>query len=282
MKLLRYGPVGSEKPGLLDSNGTIRSLSGVIDDISGKVLSPTGLAMLRTLDTNALPAVTGDPRLGPCVGGVGKIMAVGLNYADHAKESGLEAPAEPILFSKAVTSLSGPNDNVVQPIGSTKLDWEVELTIVIGTRAKNVSEADALNYVAGFCVMNDVSERGFQIDGTGQWLKGKSADTFAPTGPWLVTKDEVANPGNLEMFLDVNGTRRQTGSTNTMIFNVAHIVHFISQFMSLEPGDIIPTGTPPGVGMGFKPPVYLSPGDEMHLGIQGLGEQRQKVVAPGQ
>jgi 2-keto-4-pentenoate hydratase/2-oxohepta-3-ene-1,7-dioic acid hydratase in catechol pathway len=266
----------------LDSNGTIRDLSGVIDDISGKVLSPTGLAMLRTLDTKALPEVTDNPRLGPCVGGVGKIMAVGLNYADHAKESGLEIPAEPILFSKAVTSLSGPNDDVVQPIGSTKLDWEVELAIVIGTRAKNVSEADALNYVAGFCIMNDVSERAFQIDGTGQWLKGKSADTFAPTGPWLVTKDEVPNPGNLEMFLDVNGTRRQTGSTNTMIFNVAHIVHFISQFMTLAPGDIIPTGTPPGVGMGFKPPVYLSPGDEMHLGIQGLGEQRQKVVAPDQ
>ena len=282
MKLLRYGLAGSEKPGLLDSAGTIRDLSGVIDDISGKVLSPAGLAMLKSLDTDALPAVSASMRLGPCVGGVGKIMAVGLNYADHAKEAGLEAPAEPILFSKAVTALSGPNDDVVQPIGSTKLDWEVELSIVIGTRAKNVSEADALNYVAGFCVMNDVSERAFQIDGTGQWLKGKSADTFAPTGPWLVTKDEVPDPGNLEMFLDVNGTRRQSGSTNTMIFNVAHIVHFISQFMTLEPGDIIPTGTPPGVGMGFNPPIYLSPGDEMHLGIQGLGEQRQRVVAADQ
>ncbi|MGE0205108.1 MAG: fumarylacetoacetate hydrolase family protein [Hyphomicrobiaceae bacterium] len=279
MKLLRHGPVGQERPGLLDKDGNIRDLSGVIDDIAGKVLSPQGLAMLAALDPKSLPMVSKDARLGPCVGGVGKIIAVGLNYADHAKEAGLEPPREPVLFAKAVTSLCGPNDDVIQPKGSTKLDWEVELTIVIGSRARYVSEADAMSHVAGFCVMNDVSERAFQIESTGQWIKGKSHDTFAPLGPWLVTQDEIADAGKLDMFLEVNGTMRQKGSTATMIFGVAHLVSYISQFMTLEPGDVIPTGTPPGVGLGHKPPLFLKPGDTMRLGIHGLGEQRQRVVA---
>ncbi|MGD9829046.1 MAG: fumarylacetoacetate hydrolase family protein [Hyphomicrobiaceae bacterium] len=279
MKLLRHGPVGQERPGLLDKDGNIRDLSGVIDDIAGKVLSPQGLAMLAALDPKSLPMVSKDARLGPCVGGVGKIIAVGLNYADHAKEAGLEPPREPVLFAKAVTSLCGPNDDVIQPKGSTKLDWEVELTIVIGSRARYVSEADAMSHVAGFCVMNDVSERAFQIESTGQWIKGKSHDTFAPLGPWLVTRDEIADAGKLDMFLEVNGTMRQKGSTATMIFGVAHLVSYISQFMTLEPGDVIPTGTPPGVGLGHKPPLFLKPGDTMRLGIHGLGEQRQRVVA---
>ncbi|MCB1549403.1 MAG: fumarylacetoacetate hydrolase family protein [Hyphomicrobiaceae bacterium] len=278
MKLLRHGPVGQERPGLLDKDGNIRDLSGVIDDIAGKVLSPQGLAMLAALDPKSLPMVSKDARLGPCVGGVGKIIAVGLNYADHAKEAGLEPPREPVLFAKAVTSLCGPNDDVIQPKGSTKLDWEVELTIVIGSRARYVSEADAMSHVAGFCVMNDVSERAFQIESTGQWIKGKSHDTFAPLGPWLVTRDEIADAGKLDMFLEVNGTMRQKGSTATMIFGVAHLVSYISQFMTLEPGDVIPTGTPPGVGLGHKPPLFLKPGDTMRLGIHGLGEQRQRVV----
>lgn len=279
MKLLRHGPVGQERPGLLDKDGNIRDLSGVIDDIAGKVLSPQGLAMLAALDPKSLPMVSKDARLGPCVGGVGKIIAVGLNYADHAKEAGLEPPREPVLFAKAVTSLCGPNDDVIQPKGSTKLDWEVELTIVIGSRARYVSEADAMSHVAGFCVMNDVSERAFQIESTGQWIKGKSHDTFAPLGPWLVTRDEIADAGKLDMFLEVNGTMRQKGSTATMIFGVAHLVSYISRFMTLEPGDVIPTGTPPGVGLGHKPPLFLKPGDTMRLGIHGLGEQRQRVVA---
>ncbi|MEZ5909678.1 MAG: fumarylacetoacetate hydrolase family protein [Hyphomicrobiaceae bacterium] len=278
MKLLRHGPVGQERPGLLDKDGNIRDLSGVIDDIAGKVLSPQGLAMLAALDPKSLPMVSKDARLGPCVGGVGKIIAVGLNYADHAKEAGLEPPREPVLFAKAVTSLCGPNDDVIQPKGSTKLDWEVELTIVIGSRARYVSEADAMSHVAGFCVMNDVSERAFQIESTGQWIKGKSHDTFAPLGPWLVTRDEIADAGKLDMFLEVNGTMRQKGSTATMIFGVAHLVSYISRFMTLEPGDVIPTGTPPGVGLGHKPPLFLKPGDTMRLGIHGLGEQRQRVV----
>lgn len=278
MKLLRHGPKGAEKPGMLDAQGKMRDLSGVIDDIAGKVLSPQGLAMLRSLDAAKLPEVPAGTRLGPCVGKIGQVIAVGLNYADHAKETGAEIPREPILFNKSVGAVCGPNDDVVQPKGSTKLDWEVELTIVIGSRTQYVDEKNALDHVAGFCIMNDVSERAFQIESTGQWMKGKSHDTFAPLGPWLVTKDEIADPGKLDMFLDVNGVRRQKGSTRTMIFGVAHLVSYISRFLTLHPGDVIPTGTPPGVGLGFKPPVFLKPGDVMHLGIQGLGEQKQKVV----
>jgi 2-keto-4-pentenoate hydratase/2-oxohepta-3-ene-1,7-dioic acid hydratase in catechol pathway len=278
MKLLRHGPKGAEKPGMLDSQGKMRDLSGVIDDIAGKVLSPQGLGMLRSLDATKLPEVAAGTRLGPCVGRIGQVIAVGLNYADHAKETGAEPPREPVLFNKSVGAVCGPNDDVVQPKGSTKLDWEVELTIVIGSRAQYVEERNALDHVAGYCIMNDVSERAFQIESTGQWMKGKSHDTFAPLGPWLVTKDEVADPGKLDMFLDVNGVRRQKGSTRTMIFGVAHLVSYISRFLTLHPGDVIPTGTPPGVGLGFKPPIFLKPGDVMHLGIQGLGEQRQRIV----
>jgi 2-keto-4-pentenoate hydratase/2-oxohepta-3-ene-1,7-dioic acid hydratase in catechol pathway len=278
MKLLRYGKAGAEKPGILDAQGKIRDLSGVIDDIAGKVLSPQGLNMLRALDPTTLPVVPAGTRLGPCVGRIGQVIAVGLNYADHAKETGAEPPREPVLFNKSVGAICGPNDDVIQPKGSTKLDWEVELTIVIGTRSQYVEERNALDHVAGFCIMNDVSERAFQIESTGQWMKGKSHDTFAPLGPWLVTKDEIADPGKLDMFLDVNGVRRQKGSTRTMIFGVAHLVSYISRFLTLHPGDVIPTGTPPGVGLGHKPPIFLKSGDVMHLGIQGLGEQKQKVV----
>ena len=278
MKLLRHGAKGAEKPGMLDAQGKIRDLSGVIDDIAGKVLSPQGLAMLKTLDPAALPEVPAGTRLGPCVGRIGQVIAVGLNSADHAKETGAEPPREPVLFNKSVGAVCGPNDDVIQPKGSTKLDWEVELTIVIGSRTQYVDEKRALDHVAGFCIMNDVSERAFQIESTGQWMKGKSHDTFAPLGPWLVTRDEIADPGKLDMFLDVNGVRRQKGSTRTMIFGVAHLVSYISRFLTLHPGDVIPTGTPPGVGLGLKPPQFLKPGDTMHLGIQGLGEQRQKVV----
>ena len=279
MKLLRYGPAGHEKPGMLDASGAIRNLSGVIDDVSGKVLSPQGLAMLRGLDPKTLPVVSGNPRIGPCVGHVPNIVAVGLNYADHAAETGNPIPKEPILFNKHTGCLCGPNDDVMIPIGSKKLDWECELAFVIGQRCRNVSEADAHKYVAGYAIMNDVSERFFQIEGTGQWTKGKSADTFGPLGPWLVTTDEIKDPQNLTMFLDVNGTRRQTGSTKTMIFTVAQVISYASKIMTLMPGDVIPTGTPPGVGAGIKPsPVFLKEGDVMHLGIQGLGEQKQKVV----
>ena len=280
MKLLRYGPAGHEKPGMLDAAGVIRDLSGVIDDISGKVLSPQGLAMLRALDPKSLPAVTGNPRLGPCVGHVPNMVAVGLNYADHAAETGAAIPKEPILFNKHTSSLCGPNDDTMIPLGSKKLDWECELAFVIGTRCRNVSEADALKYVAGYAVMNDVSERYFQQEGTGQWTKGKSCDTFGPLGPWLVTTDEVPNPQNLEMFCNVNGVSRQKGSTKTMIFSVAQIISYVSKLMTLQVGDVIPTGTPPGVGLGIKPtPIFLKEGDTVHLGIQGLGEQKQKVVA---
>ncbi|KAB2846637.1 MAG: fumarylacetoacetate hydrolase family protein, partial [Hyphomicrobiaceae bacterium] len=239
---------------------------------------PQGLNMLRALDPTKLPEVPAGTRLGPCVGRIGQVIAVGLNYVDHAKETGAEPPREPVLFNKSVGAVCGPNDDVIQPKGSTKLDWEVELTIVIGSRAQYVEERNALDHVAGFCIMNDVSERAFQIESTGQWMKGKSHDTFAPLGPWLVTKDEIADPGKLDMFLDVNGVRRQKGSTRTMIFGVAHLVSYISRFLTLHPGDVIPTGTPPGVGLGCKPPIFLKPGDVMHLGIQGLGEQKQKVV----
>ncbi|HLZ67312.1 MAG TPA: fumarylacetoacetate hydrolase family protein [Aliidongia sp.] len=279
MKLLRYGPVGQEKPGILDREGKLRDLTGIVDDIAGETLSPAGLAKLKALDPASLPLVSGNPRLGPCVGRVGKFIAVGLNYSDHAAETGAKVPDEPILFMKATSSIVGPNDTVIIPRNSRKTDWEVELAIVIGTKANYVDEADALKHVAGYCVVNDVSEREFQAERGGQWTKGKSADTFGPMGPWLVTPDEIADVQALDMFLDVSGTRRQTGTTKTMIFGVRFLVHYISQFMTLHPGDVITTGTPPGVGLGMKPPLFLKPGDEMHLGIQGLGEQRQKVVA---
>ena len=279
MKLVRYGPRNQEKPALLDRDGVLRCLAEVVDDIAGESLSPASLGKLAALDPARLPAVGGSPRIGPCVGSVGKLMCVGLNYADHAAESGLPVPPEPILFSKATSAISGPYDDVIVPRGSEKTDWEVELGIVIGTEARYVSEADAMDHVAGYCIVNDVSERDFQIERSGQWVKGKSADTFAPIGPWLVTRDEVPDPQDLAMWLEVDGDRMQDGSTRTMVFGVRHLVHYISQFMSLQPGDIIPTGTPPGVGMGLKPPRYLEPGQEMRLAVEGLGTQCQKVVA---
>ncbi len=279
MKLVRYGARNQEYPGLLDRDGVLRSLSGIVDDIAGDALSPASLANLAVLDPAKLPPVEGSPRIGPCVGSVGKLICVGLNYADHAAESGLPVPAEPILFSKATSAICGPDDDVILPKGSEKTDWEVELGIVIGTEARYASEAEAMDHVAGYCIVNDVSERAFQNERSGQWVKGKSADTFAPIGPWLVTKDEVPDPQNLAMWLEVDGNRCQNGSTQTMIFGVRHLVHYISQFMSLQPGDIIPTGTPPGVGMGLKPPRYLKPGQVMRLSVEGLGEQQQNVIA---
>ena len=279
MKLVRYGARNQEFPGLLDRDGVLRSLSGIVDDIAGDALSPASLANLAVLDPAKLPPVEGSPRIGPCVGSVGKLICVGLNYADHAAESGLPVPAEPILFSKATSAICGPDDDVILPKGSEKTDWEVELGIVIGTEARYASEAEAMDHVAGYCIVNDVSERAFQNERSGQWVKGKSADTFAPIGPWLVTKDEVPDPQNLAMWLEVDGNRCQNGSTQTMIFGVRHLVHYISQFMSLQPGDIIPTGTPPGVGMGLKPPRYLKPGQVMRLSVEGLGEQQQTVIA---
>ncbi len=279
MKLLRYGPFGQEKPGLLDDHGMIRDLSGHVADIAGDTLSDAVLNVIGALDVASLPVVTDAPRIGPCVGGVGKFICIGLNYADHAAESGMELPEEPVVFFKATSSIIGPNDVVDIPRNSVKTDWEVELGVVIGKPAKYVSEADALDHVAGFCVINDLSERDFQLHRSGQWVKGKSADTFGPIGPWLVTRDEVPNPQNLSMYLDVNGRRYQDGSTKTMHFNVAMIISHLSQFMSLQPGDVISTGTPPGVGMGQKPETYLKPGDKMELGIEGLGIQRQTVKA---
>ncbi|HEY9547946.1 MAG TPA: fumarylacetoacetate hydrolase family protein [Kiloniellaceae bacterium] len=278
MKLLRYGGVGQEKPGAIDRKGTLRDLSGHIADISGAMLLPDSLEQLKKLDLESLPAVEGSPRLGPCAGGVGKFIAIGLNYADHAAEAGVEVPKEPVIFMKATSCICGPNDTVVIPRGSQKCDWEVELACVIGKPGKYIDEADALQHVAGYCIVNDVSERGFQLEGTGQWVKGKSADTFGPVGPWLVTPDEVPDPQNLLLWLEVNGQRFQDGSTRTMVFGVAHLISYVSRFMSLQSGDIITTGTPPGVGMGQKPPSYLKPGDTMTLGIAGLGEQRQHVV----
>lgn len=279
MKLVRYGAIGAEKPGLIDAEGKIRDLSDVVGDIAGATLSDAGLDLIRSVDPATLPEVDGDVRLGPCVGGVGKIVAIGLNYSDHAAESGMAVPPEPIMFMKATSCISGPNDPVIIPRGSEKTDWEVELAIVIGSRAKYVSEGDAMNHVAGFCVMNDVSERAFQIERQGQWVKGKSADTFGPLGPWLVTRDEIDDPQALAMDLSVNGQIRQKGTTATMVYGVAHLVSYVSQFMTLHPGDLIPTGTPPGVGMGMKPPSYLKPGDVIELGIEGLGRQRQVCVA---
>ncbi|MDE2447374.1 MAG: fumarylacetoacetate hydrolase family protein [Gammaproteobacteria bacterium] len=278
MKLLRYGPPGQEKPGMLDFEGRIRDLSGKIKDIAGDALSPASLAKLAALDAAKLPLVRGNPRIGPCVGGVSKLVCVGLNYSDHAAETGAKIPSEPILFQKATSCIIGPNDEVMLPRGSKKTDWEVELGVVIGTTARYVPIEKSLDYVAGYCVFNDVSEREYQIERGGQWTKGKSADTFGPMGPWFVTKEEVPDPQNLEMFLDVSGVRRQTGNTRTMIFGVQHLVSYISQFMTLLPGDVIPTGTPPGVGLGMKPPQFLKAGDVMHLGITGLGEQHQRVV----
>lgn len=278
MKLLRYGPAGQEKPGMLAADGTLRDLSGTVADIAGDVISPEGLERLRAIDPQSLPVVEGEPRLGPCVAGLQKIVCVGLNYSDHAAETGAEPPEEPIIFAKALNALCGPNDDVEMPRGSTALDWEVELAVIIGKKTKYVSEAEAMDHVAGFAIMNDVSERNFQTKRSGQWTKGKSHDTFGPLGPWLVTRDEVADPHNLDMWLDVNGERRQTGNSNTLIFNVPHVIAYLSQFMTLMPGDVISTGTPPGVGMGMKPPQYLKPGDVMTLSITGLGEQRQTVV----
>jgi 2-keto-4-pentenoate hydratase/2-oxohepta-3-ene-1,7-dioic acid hydratase in catechol pathway len=280
MKLLRYGPLGQEKPAILDSAGAIRDLSGVIDDINPSTVDDATLAKLAALDLSKLPAVSGKPRLGACVGNIGKMVCIGLNYSDHAAETGATPPPEPIIFMKSNSAIVGPNDDVRIPRTSVKTDWEIELGFVIGKTAKYVSEANALDHIAGYCIVNDVSERAFQAERSGQWTKGKSCDTFGPTGPWLVTRDEVPNPQNLKMTLDVNGKRYQDGSTKTMIFGVAHIVHYLSQFFTLHPGDVISTGTPPGVGLGVKPnPVFLKVGDEMHLAIDGLGEQHQKCVA---
>jgi 2-keto-4-pentenoate hydratase/2-oxohepta-3-ene-1,7-dioic acid hydratase in catechol pathway len=278
MKLLRYGPVGAEKPGLLDTAGLLRDLSAHVDDISGAMLDDATLDRLRALDPNDLPIVEGEQRIGACVGNIGKFLCIGLNYSDHAAETGAEIPKHPILFFKANSAIVGAYDDVMMPRGSEKTDWEVELGVVIGTTAKYVSKEDALNHVAGYCIVNDVSERHFQANLTGQWTKGKSCDTFGPTGPWLVTRDEVPDPQNLDMSLDVNGKRMQTGNTKTMIFTVAEIIEHLSQLMTLHPGDVITTGTPPGVGLGIKPePVFLKVGDMMDLKIDGLGHQQQKV-----
>lgn len=279
MKLLRYGPRGAEKPGILDGEGRIRDLSGIVGDIAGEVL--VHLDRLAALDPETLPLVEGDPRLGPCVGGTGKFMCIGLNYADHAAESGLKVPPEPVLFLKANSAICGPDDPIVIPRGSVKTDWEVELGVVIGKPAKYVTEAEAMAHVAGYCVVNDVSERSFQAERSGQWTKGKSCDNFGQTGPWLVTRDEVPDPQALEMWLTVEGETMQQGSTRTMVYGVAFLVSYLSQFFTLHPGDIISTGTPPGVGMGKKPPRYLRPGEVVELGIEGLGRQRQLCVAEG-
>jgi len=279
MKLVRYGDPGQERPALLDAENRLRDLSGQIADLAGDALLPESLERLAGLDPSGLPLVSGTPRIGPCVGAVGKFLCIGLNYSDHAAESGAKVPAEPIMFMKATSSIIGPNDDVAIPRGSEKTDWEVELGVVIGKPARYVSEERALEHVAGYCVVNDLSERAFQLEGTGQWVKGKSADTFGPIGPWLVTRDEVPDWSALELWLEVDGHRYQNGRTKTMIFGVPFLISYVSRFMSLRPGDVISTGTPPGVGMGQKPPKYLRPGNEMRLGIPGLGEQRQRVVA---
>jgi len=278
MKLLRYGPKGQEKPGLLDTDGVLRDLSGEIDDVAGGALSDNVLQRLREIDPASLPVVEGTPRIGACVGQVGKFICIGLNYDDHAAESNMAIPDEPIVFFKATSAISGPNDPIEIPRGASKTDWELELAVVIGKEAKYVAVEDALTHVAGYCIANDVSERDFQLRRSGQWVKGKSADTFGPIGPWLVTRDEIADPQALGMKLDVNGIRFQDGSTRTMHFTVAEVISHLSQFMSLQPGDVISTGTPPGVGMGQKPEVYLKAGDRMVLAIEGLGEQRYEVI----
>ncbi len=279
MKLLRYGPTGNEQPGLLDSAGNVRSLARIVDDIGGDVLSKTSLAKIRAIDPEQLPLVEKGGRLGPCVMGTGKIMCIGQNYADHVAETGGKIPVEPVLFMKATSAITGPNDEIIIPRGSEKTDWEVELAIVIGEAAKHVSEAEALDHVAGYCVMNDISERSFQKERAGQWTKGKSCDTFAPLGPWLVTCDEVADPQNLRLWQDVDRHRYQDSSTKEMIFGVPKLISYLSEFMTLHPGDIISTGTPPGVGLGQKPPVFLHTGQTLRLGIEGLGEQEHRAVA---
>jgi len=279
MKLLRFGEVGNEKPGILDNEGNIRSLERVIYDLSGDALTSSGLEKLKTVDPFKLPLVEGNPRIAACVGNVGKFLCIGLNYSDHAEESGMEVPAEPVLFMKATSAVCGPFDDVLIPPGSEKTDWEVELGIVIGDRAKHVSEENALNHVAGYCVINDLSERAYQLERCGQWVKGKSYDTFAPMGPWLVTQDEVPDPGNLSLWLEVDGHRYQNGTTQKMVFGVAKLVSYLSAFMTLNPGDVISTGTPPGVGLGQKPPTYLKPGQTMRLSVEGLGEQQQTTKA---
>ncbi|MDW4497410.1 fumarylacetoacetate hydrolase family protein [Sulfitobacter sp. D35] len=279
MKLLRHGDRGAEKPGMMAEDGTIRDLSGIVDDIAGEVLLDAGLEKLRGIDPQSLPMVDPSSRLGACVGGTGKFICIGLNYADHAAESGMDVPPEPVIFMKASSAICGPNDPIVIPRGSTKTDWEVELAVVIGKTAKYVSEDEALDHVAGYALTNDVSEREFQLERAGTWTKGKSCDNFGQIGPWLVTRDAVADPQNLKMWLKVNGETKQDGSTNTMVYGVRHLVSYLSQFMSLHPGDVISTGTPPGVGLGFKPPQFLKAGDVVELGIEGLGEQRQDVIA---
>jgi 2,4-diketo-3-deoxy-L-fuconate hydrolase len=278
MKLMRYGPAGQERPGLIDREGAARSLARHVDDIAGAVLGRDGLARLAAVDPLGLPKVDPSERIGPCVGAVGKFICIGLNYADHAAETGAEPPKEPVVFMKATSAIVGPNDDVIRPRNSTKLDWEVELGVVIGETARYVDEADAEACIAGYCVVHDVSERAFQLERGGTWDKGKGCDSFGPIGPWLVTRDEVGDPGALGLWLEVNGRRFQNGTTATMIFKPAFLVAYVSQFMSLQPGDVISTGTPPGVGMGQKPPVYLQPGDVVELGVDGLGVQRQRVV----
>jgi 2-keto-4-pentenoate hydratase/2-oxohepta-3-ene-1,7-dioic acid hydratase in catechol pathway len=279
MKLLRYGPTGQEKPGILDRSGQIRDLSGVVRDIDGAALAPASLMRLRGIDPATLPVVSGTPRLGPCVGNVPKIVAIGLNYRLHAQEAGMPIPTEPIFFMKATSSICGPNDDVIIPKGSQKTDYEVELGIVIGTTARYVDIKDARNHIAGYCVVNDVSEREYQMERGGQWTKGKSCDTFCPLGPWLVTADEVGDAGKLQVSTDVNGERRQNSNTADLIFGIEHIVSYVSQFMTLSPGDVIPTGTPSGVAMGFKPPRFLKPGDTMRVAVEGLGEQNSLLIA---
>ena len=279
MKLLRYGQIGSEKPGLLDENGVIRDLSEHVNDISAETLLPENIEKLKIIDYKTLPEVSSEVRLGPCVGQIGNFICIGLNYSDHAKESGMEVPSEPVIFSKITSSICGPNDDVIIPRNAVKTDWEVELGVVIGKTAKYVDEASALEHIAGYCVINDLSEREFQLERSGQWIKGKSCDTFGPIGPWLVTPDEVGDPQNLDLWLDVDGKRYQDGSTRTMIFGVAYLIHYLSQYFTLQPGDVISTGTPPGVGLGQKPnPIYLHSGQKMHLGIEKLGVQNQITI----
>jgi 2-keto-4-pentenoate hydratase/2-oxohepta-3-ene-1,7-dioic acid hydratase in catechol pathway len=279
MKLVRHGPPGAERPGLLDGDGRLRDLSGRIDDLAGPALAPAALAELAALDPGSLPRVPGEPRLGPCVAGVGKFVGIGLNYLDHAAEAGLAAPEEPLLFAKATSSICGPHDDTVMPRGAEKMDWEVELGVVIGTPGRSIAEADALGHVAGYCTVNDVSERSYQFERAGQWVKGKSADTFGPIGPWLVTADEVPDPQGLRLWCEVDGERRQDGTTANMIFGVAFLISYVSQFMSLQAGDVIATGTPSGVGFGMKPPRFLQPGQRVRLAVEGLGEQDHLMVA---
>ncbi|WP_101340688.1 fumarylacetoacetate hydrolase family protein [Cereibacter azotoformans] len=279
MKLLRHGPAGAERPGLVWTDGTIRDLSGIVPDVAGDALSDEGLARLREIDGAGLPVVAEDARLGPCVGGIGKFICIGLNYSDHAAETGAQVPPEPIIFMKANSAICGPNDPIIIPRGSVKTDWEVELAVIIGRKAKYVSEAEALTHVAGYAVANDVSERAFQAERSGQWTKGKSCDNFGQLGPWLVTRDEVADPQDLSLWLSVNGQKMQDGTTRTMVYGVAFLVSYLSQFMTLHPGDVISTGTPPGVGLGMKPPRFLKAGDVVELGVEGLGRQRQDVIA---